>query len=66
MFYIRLYLEKKLKNVGGRRAGLKEKKHLFCFRAYFEGNLSRIVRVRSCARANDAKKHAQCNIKELH
>ena len=53
---------------GGHRARLREKEHLFRYRAQFEGDLLRFVRARARLRANDAKivrsRDAQCNTKE--
>ena len=45
------------KKIGGHRARLREKEHLFRYRAYFEGNLNDAKIVRS--------RDAQCNTKEL-
>jgi len=39
-----------IKNIG-HHACLREKEHLFRYRAYFEGNLSRFVRARTHVRA---------------
>ena len=39
-----------IKNIG-HHACLREKEHLFHYRAYFEGNLLRLVQARAHARA---------------
>ena len=56
-----------IKNIG-HHACLREKEHLFRYRAYFEGNLLRFVRARAHVRANDANsvrsRDAQCNTEE--
>ena len=42
-----------IKNIG-HHACLREKEHLFCYRAYFEGNLLRFVGARAHVRAQIA------------
>ena len=52
MFFIWLFLANTWKkNFGDPRARLREKEHLFRYRAYFDGNILRFVRARAHVRA---------------